>query len=159
MAIFDGDTDLMGEYIRELADTMGLRDWTVGIAHDPPDADLECNAQVHIPTGRKMAMISFPPTWMDRDPGEFRQTVVHELLHCHFAPLGWTVEHTSPVLGMASYTLHYNAHQNAEEVAIDSIALAWAETLPLPIKADQRVAVAANGHSEVNVYVEDRNER
>lgn len=132
--ILDGDRQALGEYVRDVADMMGLRDWTVGIASDPPD-DSDANAKVDVPFGRRCAMIAFAPIWAERDPEGLRQTVVHELLHCHL----WTLDQRHcdlhSVLKESTYAIHHLAHHEALEIAIDSIAQAWAQTLPLPVKS------------------------
>jgi hypothetical protein len=137
--ILNGDRDELGRYLRSLADEMGLRDWIVGIADVPPDVE-DCNASITIPHGRQYAMVHMAPGWEERDVDSLRQTMVHELLHCHFAPLQWVTDSTASTLGMAAFQILSSAHNTAEEVAIDTIAREWAESLPLPIKAEQAAA-------------------
>lgn len=139
MAILDGDRDALGRYVRDMADLMGLRDWTVGIASDPPEDD-EANASVEVTFGRRYAMIKFSATWTERAPEEMRQTVVHELAHCHLWSMNQRICDLHNLLGTGTYEVMEKAYRENLELAIDAIAQAWAETLPLPVKADESEA-------------------
>lgn len=134
--ILDGDRHELGQYVREVANMCGLRDWMVGIADDPPE-DEEANAQVDVPFGRRCAMIRFKPSWAEVDPEELRQTVVHELVHCHLWSLDQRASDLYGTLKGNAYMLYHKAHHEALELAVDAIAQAWAEFLPLPIKSEQ----------------------
>ncbi len=130
--IFDGDQDKIGPYIRELADLCGLRDWTINILDDPP-ANPGHAACVDVRYGRRWVNVSFHPDWAQERPESFRSTCVHELLHCHLKPMEWAVNNVQDHLGVAVFSVFSHAYTDAEEMAIDAIATAWAESLPLPI--------------------------
>jgi hypothetical protein len=140
--ILDGDRDELGKYVREIADLVGLRDWVVGVADDTPDRE-DANAQACVPFGRRAVMIKFSPGWADRDPDELRQTVVHELVHCHLWSLDQRICDLHGIIGSAAYEVLEKAHHENLEHAVDAIALAWSETLPLPIKAKKTRKKAA----------------
>lgn len=139
--IFDGDRDELVRYVREMADMMGLRDWMVGIADDPPPDD--ANAQVDVPFGRRCAMIRFSSAWSNRDPEELRQTVAHELVHCHIWSLEQRICDIASLVGSDTRNLAENVYRETMELAVDAIATAWAETLPLPVKEAEQEGEAA----------------
>lgn len=120
-------------YLRWLADKMALQDWTVGIAVDA--AEDGANATVHRSRGRKMAMVALKPDWeTNYSPEEQRQTLVHELLHCHV--MGCDI-----LLADArenhkkSWMMHLELNIGVQqEYAIDAIAQVLAPFLPLPPK-------------------------
>lgn len=115
-------------YLRDLADLMGLRDWTVSVHRDPPDD--EHQASCHAVYGRKMAQIQLSENFLESVPDRQRQTLVHELMHAHFGPLNHLMrsELTDP---------GYRAFMLSLEYAIDGIAEEWAKRLPLPPEAER----------------------
>lgn len=137
--ILDGDRDRLAHYLRFMADQCGLRDWTVGVASDPPD-DPEANAKIDAPFGRRFAMIHFPDSWAQRDPDGFRQTIVHELIHCHLWHIDQRKCDLHGVLGDKAYDLYHKAHHEALELAVDGMAMAFADLLPLPNEFDRMAA-------------------
>lgn len=76
-----------GTYIRGVADQIGLRDWTLMVCDGPPDGEGlagKAVAMIDIPAGRRYAAIMLSDTFLDSTPAEQKQTILHELLHCHF---------------------------------------------------------------------------
>lgn len=84
-------------YVRHLADELGLRDWTFVIGHRTADAD-KC-AQIAVADEAKVARILFSADFWDHSPAERRDTVIHELLHCHTTPLTSVFEDLAEVVG------------------------------------------------------------
>jgi hypothetical protein len=74
---------ILGGYIRQLANALALRDWQFTISDKPCDEDAV--ASILATAGRKRAQIRLAWNFRDLDPEEQRHTIVHELLHCHFA--------------------------------------------------------------------------
>ena len=140
MKLLDDSRDELGQYIREMADLMGLRDWHLIIADDPLIDDPDANARVSVVFGQKRASIEFPPDWAERDADGFRRTICHELVHCHLWSMEQRVDDLCGVLGSAAYMVASNAMKEAHELATDGIASAWAETLPLPIRSEAKEA-------------------
>ena len=112
-------------YVRDLADRLRLRDWTIYVRDDPPH-DGECIASIHCVEGRKVANIRFNDPFLDDSPEDQRHTIVHELLHCH-------------VNGAWDYAVDTFATEDARrafrrlaETAVDGLADAIAPLLPLP---------------------------
>lgn len=131
--IFDGDDNHIGPYLRELADQMGLRDWTIQVMDGAPDNPQHA-ACVEIRYGRKWANVWFHPEWAQERPESFRTTCVHELLHCHLKPVQWALNNVETLLGSTAFGILSASHDDAMEVAIDAIASEWSKHLPLPVK-------------------------
>lgn len=132
--ILNGDRGELGKYVRELADVMGLRDWTITMRDEPCSED--CAADIQVTYGRKFASIRFDPDWASEKPETLRATCIHELLHCHLKPTEWALNNAQSALGMLAFGVLSGAYEDALEVAIDGIANEWANTLPLPIRQE-----------------------
>lgn len=140
--IFDGDKSRIGPYLRELADLMGLRDWTITFNEDAP-AEEDAGGRVEIVYGRKYASIQIHAAWTTDTPETLRYYCVHELVHAHLEPMRWALNSVQTLLGSMAFEVLEGAHTDALEVAIDGIAREWATHLPLPILADEEGADAA----------------
>jgi hypothetical protein len=136
-------------YIRYCANELGLRDWTFQIEFLATESDLRdiddhdgesdvWGAACDPTKGRKHATILLGKPVLERllegSKDEFRQTVAHELFHCHLAPL-W--EHLrldlyeSRALGQQAYDLFIKSAERNLEYANDAMADAAAKALPL----------------------------
>ena len=133
--IFDGNRDELGKYIREMADLMGLRDWTINLLSDPPE-DSKYAADVDVVYGRKCAKIRVARDWMHHAPESLRCTIAHELTHCHINPTRNVLDNMEQAIGKMLYVTAYNSMTDYIEYATDGISSAWAEVLPLPVKED-----------------------
>lgn len=132
MTLLDGDRERLKDYIRTLADQMGLYDWALRLGDDPPNIE-GAAASNYTVYGRQYATIRFDDEWFDYEPDELRTYVVHELVHCHTAKMCWAFDNVKDVLGEGSlYRLANMAFTDAHEMTVDAIATAWAKTLPLP---------------------------
>jgi|GEM_PF-5381894 len=129
-----------GKYVRHVADGMGLRDWSVDLSY--PDLVREQDrAQGHRwcamcePTpGRKAALIEFSTDWLQRaNEYDIRETVVHELVHCHFGALVDTYRNdlTDQLSGPVFDVFERNLTRNLE-YGVDGIAEEWARHAPMP---------------------------
>lgn len=112
-------------YLRCLADRMELRDWTVSIADAPPD-DPALMAQCFATFGRRRATVAVSDEFLDDDGPAQRQTLVHELIHCHFRPMEQLLADMLRDHPAAS------AYVQFLEYGIDAVADAMAGHLPLP---------------------------
>ena len=112
-------------YLRCLADMMELRDWSVRIDNGAPD-NANAMAKVDTAYGRKLLWLNLSETFLDSSPEEQRQTLVHELVHAHFASMHHFLCHH---LGEGPA---FEAYRLAHEYGVDAIAEGWAKTLPLP---------------------------
>lgn len=129
--IFDGDRDKLAHYIDLLAFAMGLKDWQFHLAAEKPD-NPEHAASVDVRYGRKYAVIYLSDGWEQWQPSSVRQTLVHELLHCHINHVRHPIDNIQSSIGTPLYNATWNAVTDYIEYAVDGIAEAWAQRLPLP---------------------------
>lgn len=131
----------LADYVRQCADRMHLREWTIYVSSDPDDepengideaTSERCGSFVGT-FGRQSASVWFHREYLEhatRD--EIRQTTAHELLHAIWHR---TREVAIMLAGMAgenpSETL-LGVYDVTSEYAIDEIADLIAPTLPLP---------------------------
>ena len=134
------DDEKLGDYVRQCADLMGLRDWTIFTSSDPaeePDDgfdDARC-ATFAGTFGRKGAAVWVNHEWWagaTRD--QRRQTIAHELVHAHLHIARSTV---ATILGGLCTTKKQQEtlqalYDQQEEYAVDALADVAAKTLPLP---------------------------
>jgi hypothetical protein len=111
-------------YVRKVADLMNLKDWTIVISdHAPDNSDYE--ASCYIPEGRKYCTIHLSEHFLDNTPNHQRETLVHELQHCHTECLKRCVEKT---VGINEWYIL----QVLMEYCVDDTASYVAKFLPLP---------------------------
>lgn len=109
-------------YVRRIADMIAMRDWTVAISEEAPSGD-DSIASVNCCDGRKVATLRFSNGFFFDTRAEQRQTVLHELIHCHFAPFYETAKRKT----RGDATIHM-----LMEYAVDGLADGFAPLLPLP---------------------------
>lgn len=124
------DRKALGRYIRQVADLMELHDWHLHLMREPCDED--CNAQTRLIYGRKVAEIRVVEGIRLMEPERIRQTITHELVHCHFAAISNQVAIDLPEhLGKQAAEIFYEAWLRNFEYGVDAIAAALAPSLPL----------------------------
>jgi len=116
-------------YVRLLAYRMGLGDWRITLDKMLPTGTP--SLKFTSPMGRSEPESNCPASSRTCPKGQ-RQTLVHELVHCHLervrlSSLNWTGPLGKKATQMAVDEVHDHI-----EFAVDAIATAWAETLPLP---------------------------
>lgn len=130
--------DYWMRYIRDLADRMELRDWSVLVCADT--AREGAGASVKCTFGRKIIEITLAHEFDEFDPEKQRHYLIHELVHVHF----WGVTQA-----LADVRENMNRHwiaqlelrvHNAEEYGVDGIATILAHCLPLPPKKNRKEA-------------------
>lgn len=67
-------------YVRDLADRMRLKDWSIDIVETPSDDGAE--ASVWFSDYYRQANVRLSEDFLDGEPEVQRATLVHELLHC-----------------------------------------------------------------------------
>jgi len=134
------------DYIRHLANMMGLRDWEFELkwradksTDDDPDEIEYASCK---PTyGRKYAVLAFSHDAVNGDPYTLRNTVVHELVHCHLGgaqnifenEVFDNVNHPQP------WNTLWDGFKRQLEYAVDGMATAWAVSMPeIDWKIDSR---------------------
>jgi len=125
------DRKALGQYVREVADRMELRDWHVDVSHEPPEYD-DAYATCEPIYGQRRAVFRFADGFRERDLEGQRHTVVHELVHCHLASLTSTLEHDAQtVLGKPAATVLWEGARRQLEYGVDGLAHAIAKHMPL----------------------------
>ena len=134
------DRKEFGRYFRAIADQMGLRDWRFEIEWSDQlskpnyaaDVEHDLGAQMNCIPGRRVGETTFAFSARDQPLDELRQTVCHELLHCHFAAMWHQVrQDLLERLGQDAYDLFIASFERNMEYGVDAAATAWAEELPL----------------------------
>ena len=130
MAIDDDGPHLQSwePYVRQIAELMGLSHWTVRVIDRPSGDD---HADVDRINGRYLAIIQFGSAFLRDTPEGQRDTVVHELLHCHLAMQDYVAWENLPDPLKPVF-------RKANEYAVDLMARAWSALLPLPPVAPKR---------------------
>ncbi len=124
-------------YLRCLADKMGLRDWSVGIAEGVPD-NANHTAEAQCRYGRKVLWVFLSEDFLGNSERTQRATLCHELIHAHMAPMHQLLIRE---LGDGG---PFEAYRMLMEYAVDGMAEEWARSLPLPseVKPAEVVATA-----------------
>ena len=129
------DFDRLAAYVRDLADMMGLRDWIVNFSQRDADdqEEQESCASQFVPYGTQRVNLEISPKWQEWEPEDLRVTLVHELVHCHTVRMMWSVNIAAHELAKDEtlgniITQGFNTDQ---ECAVEAIATAWANCLPL----------------------------
>jgi hypothetical protein len=109
-------------YVRQLADLLRLRDWRIDVYEDAP-AEPTAIASCAPVEGRKYAVIRLGESFLTDPPDDQRQTITHELLHCHLGPMVRMIEVHDGLPPAAKIAMEY---------CVDGLADAIAPLLPLP---------------------------
>lgn len=133
MALLNGKHTRLERYIREIADQMGLRDWELEISTSDEMSDHTGYCSVYY--GRKRAQIIIAEDWPSWKPKGLRNTVVHELIHCHTQFMGNPLRATANSVGQLVFQELEREYRHHHEIAVDGMAVAWAGKFPLPEKA------------------------
>jgi hypothetical protein len=115
-------------YLRTLADLIGLKDWTFRIDDEPP-ADRGHCAAIGCIQGKRRAVLRFSEEFLDGTPGQRREWLAHELIHCHGALVDEVAETGLSNDDRRVYTL-------LSENMVDALAVALAPHMPLPTDDD-----------------------
>jgi hypothetical protein len=119
-------------YARQVANEIGLRDWTVQVGHEPPER-AEATATAQIATGRKLILLRFHEDEELRSPEHIRHDYTHELTHALVEDLWQTVsDGVRDEFGGAALRIYLGSVQREMERLVDTIATGLAARVPLP---------------------------
>lgn len=124
------DWDTLGLWIREAANTLGLRDWYLVVNHSPPNKE-QALASVETVKGRRFATIRVCSDFRQLTDWEQRNALVHELLHCHFDGVQHLLFETIPgQVGGAAAQAIMEGTQMSLEFGVDGLATALCDGFP-----------------------------
>lgn len=124
--------DAISSYVRDLQVALRLQDWDITLNFEAKVEDAYAEIDPH--ENQKRAEISFGGLFADLDPVNMRQTLVHELSHCHLFNLHYLAEGLlNEGVGKKRAGLALFAVNSEIERATDAFADAFAPLLPLPV--------------------------
>lgn len=128
---------VLGKYLRSMANEMGLRDWYFQLMHGPPinfdgSEDKSAGARIETFWGKRVAHVWVCSDFKELKPDRQRQFICHELVHCHVDHLdSLTDNKLRDHMGEQYWQGWHQGFYLSFENAIDAIAQAWADKLPL----------------------------
>lgn len=126
------DKQRLEAYVRDCADLFGLPHWEITL--DDESADDGNIAQIQLLRVAFRAYLRVAADFAERGVDEIRETIVHELVHLHFANALYVVEDDfkkNPAIAKATAEAITEAYVRQHEIAVDSIARAIACDFPL----------------------------
>jgi hypothetical protein len=120
----------LAKYLREMANHIGLHDWTITVIHEDPEHDTAL-ASVECVYGRRIANVRVCHDFDVHPPEEQRTACLHELLHVHFWATHQTVLDMTGYLGSEGREIARDAWRQNQEHAIDAVAEAFSDHFPV----------------------------
>lgn len=115
----------IGRYLRDVADMIGLREWTLELSYEPAPGE-DSLADCASTGGRLKARVRVCSDFNDLPLEVKRLTLIHELVHCHqqkgvevFFENVWV--HKS--IGLSAYNQLASALDKDQEIMTDNIAV------------------------------------
>lgn len=110
-------------YAKKVIPLVGLSDWQITIKEGDTE-DEEIIAQISLKGNYKKATIFIYDIFWDLDLAEQKQSIIHELLHCHFG--FWKVPiyslYDDPIISKARYTDIFNRIVDQEETPVEILS-------------------------------------
>lgn len=136
MAAQQASPQVILEYVRQLAQELGLKDWEFSFDESPAGDDVY--ATVAVAEGSQARLRLSNEFWVELDPSGQRETLVHELCHCHL----WLMEVTELLKELDAprtvITAVSSVLRLGEEHAVNIFARLLSPSLPLPPWSPQR---------------------
>jgi len=119
-------------YVNKLRPMLGLRDWEVVVKQEPPDNPSH-DASHQSVMGCRLSLIRVADRFWTYTPEQQREVILHELLHCVFAPTQDQIRHILPshLRGRGGEVFREMWFQS-QEYAIDQLSVALGRHFPLP---------------------------
>jgi hypothetical protein len=119
------------DYLRDIADRLGLRDWTLDMSYEPLQSDDDGAACVKCLYGRKRVEVRVARDWAKMDGEDKRHYIVHELIHPHFDASHSLFENElKKLVGESMATALEAQHRQHIEFGVDAMADALAPLMP-----------------------------
>lgn len=116
------------DYVRVIANMIGLRDWSYSVDREPPREGAE--AEIFCLHGRKLAAIRFAWNFRTKPMRDQKETVVHELLHCHTSGMDYTTEMLKDMLHPDAWKMFQQSFTMQMEHCVEGICIPFAALLP-----------------------------
>lgn len=123
------------DYLRWMANEMGLRDWTIQLPYGQHPADPQGAASIEHTYGRKILTVRLCEDFDSFSLERQRHYIVHELVHTHLDRIGYTVNSLKHVTHDPVFTVFESNFNDDIEYITDAIAEIIAPHMPLPKKA------------------------
>jgi hypothetical protein len=122
-------------YVNKLRKILKLTDWNIVVLAKPCPSD--SLGEIDVIFGQQFAKMQLSKNFQKQKPEDLRSTIVHELLHCHFAPITETAQEIlDPIKedpgGTKIIRSTLNGLEYQQERVIDNISEAISPFLPLP---------------------------
>lgn len=121
------------DYLRWMANEMGLRDWTVTLSRKPCE-DEEHQACILCTYGRKRLTVQLGKGFEHLSFEEQRQTFCHELIHAHYSGIEWAYNNLGDQVSGPMFKMVWDSIKDAVEFGTDALADVIAPHMPLPKK-------------------------
>lgn len=118
------------KWMKEILAALELSHWDLKVDCENTPEHPDAMAEVCITPGRNQAYLTFSDGFWTASPTTQREIFVHECLHLHHRALGEFRGRLEQNLGPIIGAFLVSAHQDAEEWAVDAIAVAIAKFLP-----------------------------
>jgi hypothetical protein len=117
-------------YVREIANRMGMKDWSFDIsARDPLSGAI---ASTEVWGDSNTATLWIGKTFWKYGPRMQREVICHELLHWHTDKFYRNAREVyRNVLGREAFELSLASLRQMHELTVDGIASAWAREFPM----------------------------
>lgn len=129
---------VIGDWLREAADKLELRDWTFEFKHQPASDHLA--GTIESTYGQRVAELKLAASFRDLSADEQRDTLVHELLHVHRDGIRLYFDEVLPdLIGRPAFIAVTQTYRLLDELATDAISKAIAGYFPpleLPVEPD-----------------------
>lgn len=123
-------------FMVNLAATLNLKNWTLGLSPRPPASDDECDgdaafASVEPVPHRHFAVVRVCDDFLELGHRDILLTLVHELCHLYMVGLKQIVADQGTIhsMGVAERSQLQVRQHHEEEMAVDLMANAWADVL------------------------------
>ncbi len=117
-------------YVRDLADSLGLKDWDISIWRDVTNSGI--GGRITCVSGRKQGCIELGHSFFQSSPDQQRHILIHELLHCHLDPIDTAICHAKAHNDSETIAVLHSTVHTEIEFAVDGITAAIASRYPVP---------------------------
>lgn len=129
IALSNEERDAVQAWVDRAKPMLGLPHWSIKVTRHKSDKGALATSFVRDHADE--SFIALPDSLVDVDPSELRQTLTHELLHCHLQPLTRLVEDLiEHELGKRTEAVIETSISHVEERTIERMAAAIACFLP-----------------------------